>query len=107
MKRCITALVVVASLSFVAQTSRSADVEKKVVADDKPHIDIVFCIDCSGSMGPVIETAKQKVWAIVNQTAKAKPSPALRIGLFGYGNLDHTSRSFPMTDDLDEVYKNL
>src|SRR6476469_2506037 len=91
---------------FAAAPLNAAD-DKKVVADDKPHIDIVFCIDCSGSMGPVIETAKQKVWAIVNQTAKAKPSPALRIGLFGYGNLDHTSRSFPMTDDLDEVYKNL
>jgi len=106
MKRWIAALVVATSL-INTPFARSADAEKKVVADDKPHIDIVFCIDCSGSMGPVIETAKQKVWAIVNQTAKAKPSPALRIGLFGYGNLDHTSRSFPMTDDLDEVYKNL
>jgi len=105
MKHWIAAFVV--TISLFTQTVRSADAEKKVVADDKPHIDIVFCIDCSGSMGPVIETAKQKVWAIVNQTAKAKPSPALRIGLFGYGNLDHTSRSFPMTDDLDEVYKNL
>ena len=46
---------------------------------DRPHIDVVFCIDCSGSMGPVIETAKQKVWSIVNQIAKAKPAPELRI----------------------------
>jgi hypothetical protein len=86
---------------------RAADEPAKVVADDKPHIDIVFCIDCSGSMGPVIETAKRKVWAIVNQTAKAKPAPVLRIGLFGYGNRDQTARPFPLTDDLDEVYKNL
>jgi hypothetical protein len=107
MKSWIAALVVATFLSFFSQTTQSADAEKKVVADDKPHIDIVFCIDCSGSMGPVIETAKQKVWAIVNQTAKARPSPVLRIGLFGYGKLDRISRSFPMTDDLDEVYKNL
>jgi len=58
-------------------------------------------------MGPVIETAKQKVWAIVNQTAKAKPSPVLRIGLIGYGNAMGPFRTFPLTDDLDEVYKNL
>lgn len=74
---------------------------------DKPHIDVVFCIDCSGSMGAVIDTAKQKVWAIVNQTAKARPAPILRIGLVGYGNGMGPFRTFPLTDDLDEVYKNL
>jgi hypothetical protein len=74
---------------------------------DRPHIDVVFCIDCSGSMGGVIETAKQKVWEIVNQVAKAKPMPELRIGLLGYGNGDKTFRSFDLSSDLDEVYKNL
>ena len=76
-------------------------------AEEKPRIDIVFCIDCSGSMGPVIETAKQKVWSIVNQVAKAKPAPELRIGLIGYGNAMGPFRTFPLTSDLDEVYKNL
>ncbi|MDB5323772.1 MAG: von Willebrand factor type domain protein [Phycisphaerales bacterium] len=76
-------------------------------AAEKPRIDIVFCIDCSGSMGPVIETAKQKVWAIVNQVARAKPSPELRIGLIGYGNALGPFRTFALSNDLDEVYKNL
>lgn len=74
---------------------------------DKPHIDVVFCIDCSGSMGPVIETAKQKVWSIVNEIAKARPTPVLRIGLIGYGDADRQFRKFDLSDDLDEVYKNL
>lgn len=74
---------------------------------ERPHIDVVFCIDCSGSMGPVIETAKQKVWAIVNEIARAKPSPVLRIGLIGYGDADRQFRKFDLSDDLDEVYKNL
>lgn len=76
-------------------------------APAQPVIDIVFCIDCSGSMGGVIETAKQKVWAIVNEVARVKPSPVLRIGLYGYGNADGPFRRFDLTDDLDEVYKNL
>ncbi|MDB5296474.1 MAG: von Willebrand factor type domain protein [Phycisphaerales bacterium] len=76
-------------------------------ADDKPRIAVVFCIDCSGSMGPVIDAAKQKVWAIVNQAAKAKPSPVLRIGLIGYGNGLGPFRTFPLTDDLDTVYERL
>ena len=76
-------------------------------SEDKPAVDVVFCIDCSGSMGGVIETAKQKVWAIVNEMAKAKPAPVLRIGLIGYGNGEGPFRTFALTDDLDEVYKNL
>lgn len=74
---------------------------------DAPAIDIVFCIDCSGSMGGVIETAKQKVWAIINETARAKPAPIVRIGLIGYGNGEGPFRIFALSDDLDEVYKNL
>ena len=79
----------------------------QMAAEERPTIDVVFCIDCSGSMGGVIETAKQKVWAIVNQVARSKPAPVLRIGLIGYGNSDQTYRQFDLTDDLDGLYKNL
>lgn len=89
----------------LASTRALADAAKPV--EEKPRIDIVFCIDCSGSMQPVIETAKQKVWAIVNQVARAKPAPELRIGLIGYGNAMGPFRTFPLSADLDEVYKNL
>lgn len=70
-------------------------------------VDIVFCIDCSGSMGGVIETAKQKVWGIVNEIAKVRPTPVLRIGLIGYGNANGPFREFALSSDLDDVYKNL
>ncbi len=73
----------------------------------RPSIDIVFAIDCSGSMGGVIETAKQKVWDIVNEAAKAKPTPQLRIGLLAYGNGSETYRKYDLSDDLDTVYGNL
>jgi hypothetical protein len=94
---------IVAMLVLAGSFSRAAEAP----AGEKPRIDIVFCIDCSGSMGPVIETAKQKVWAIVNQVARAKPSPELRIGLIGYGNAMGPFRTFALSNDLDEVYKNL
>jgi len=91
-------------LALLATSTRAADLPGP---QDKPHIDVVFCIDCSGSMGPVIETAKQKVWSIVNQIAKAKPAPELRIGLIGYGNAMGPFPTVPLTADLDDVYKNL
>jgi hypothetical protein len=74
---------------------------------ERPTIDVVFCIDCSGSMGGVINTAKIKVWAIVNEMARVKPAPVLRIGLIGYGNGEGPFRTFDLTDDLDTVYKDL
>src|SRR5205814_555722 len=79
----------------------------KPIAADTPVVDVVFCIDCSGSMGPVIDTAKQKVWAIVNEVAKIKPTPILRIGMYGYGNGNGPFRKFELSDDLDTVYSNL
>jgi hypothetical protein len=110
MFRRVAALIVPMVLAMPAipvWANPAAPADAARAAEDKPHIDLVICFDCSGSMGPVIETAKQKVWAIVNQTAKAKPSPVLRIGLIGYGNATGPFRFFPLTDDLDEVFKNL
>jgi hypothetical protein len=98
--RLLVVLAIVLSISVPLHAANS----KK---EETPAIDVVFCIDCSGSMGGVIETAKQKVWAIVNEVAKAKPTPVLRIGLYGYGNGEGPFRKFELTDDLDEVYKNL
>lgn len=79
----------------------------KAAPQARPPIDIVFAIDCSGSMGGVIETAKQKIWDIVNQAAQAKPTPQLRIGLLAYGDASRTYRSFDLSSDLDTVYQNL
>ena len=80
---------------------------EKPGAEDKPRIEVVFCIDRSGSMRGVIETAKKKVWSIVNEIAKAKPAPELRIGLIGYGEGEQVIHQLDLTGDLDEVYKQL
>jgi Mg-chelatase subunit ChlD len=80
---------------------------KRAPAADAPRIDVVFCIDRSGSMDDVIETAKRKVWSIVNEVARAKPSPELRIGLIGYGSGTELLHTLDLTNDLDEVYKHL
>ena len=75
--------------------------------DAKARVDVVFAVDRSGSMQGVIETAKRKIWTIVNEIARAKPTPVLRIGLIGYGSADRDIKLFPLSDDLDKVYANL
>jgi hypothetical protein len=103
----IASAAAVAPLAAPAPASADEGAAEVAPAEERPRVDVVFCIDCSGSMGGVIETAKQKVWAIVNEVARAKPTPQLRIGLMGYGDADRQFRTFPLSDDLDEVYKNL
>jgi hypothetical protein len=89
---------------FLAPVASAMDYIK---LDEKPRIDVVFCIDRSGSMEGVIETAKMKVWSIVNEVARAKPSPELRIGLIGYGSGEQILHQLDLTSDLDEVYNQL
>lgn len=79
----------------------------------KPAIEIAICLDTSGSMDGLIESAKQKLWAVVTDLGTAKPEPTLRVALYQYGN-DGLSRESgwveqlcPLTDDLDSVYGKL
>jgi hypothetical protein len=97
-----TKLFAALALALAAGLPARAEEEKK-----PGEVDVVICIDRSGSMQQVIDTAKQKVWSIVNDIAKVRPTPVLRIGLVGYGSGDREFRFFDLTDDLDTVYKNL
>ena len=53
---------------------------------DRPAIEIAICLDTSGSMQGLIESAKQKLWTVVTDMGTAKPSPVLKVALFQYGN---------------------
>jgi von Willebrand factor type A domain len=74
-------------------------------------VDVVLCLDTSGSMDGLIDSAKRKLWAVVNDLAKAEPTPALRVALYSYGNNTYdpargwVRREVELTTDLDEVYK--
>ena len=75
----------------------------------KPVVEVVFVIDTTGSMGGLIQGAKQKVWSIVNEIAKGKPSPDIRLGLIGYRDKtdNYVTTRTDLTKDLDAVYEKL
>jgi Mg-chelatase subunit ChlD len=84
--------------------------EKKAAKETKkPQVEVVFCLDTTGSMGGLIEAAKQKIWSISNQVASGKPTPALKVGLVAYRDKGdaYITQVFDLTDDLDAVYGNL
>lgn len=89
-----------------------------VRAADKPAvaakpIDLVLCLDVSGSMNGLIDSAKLKLWDIVNEMARLKPTPDLRVALYSYGHDSYPADSgwvrkeVDLTADLDGVYKAL
>lgn len=76
---------------------------------DRPVVEVVFCLDTTGSMSGLIDAAKQKIWAISNQIVNGKPSPIVKVGLVAYRDRgdEYVTKVFDLTDDLDGVYRNL
>jgi hypothetical protein len=78
-------------------------------AAKRPRIEVVFCLDTTGSMGGLIEGAKQKIWSISNQIASGKPTPDLKIGLVAYRDRGdvYITKVTDLTDDLDAIHGQL
>ncbi len=79
----------------------------------KKNIDIAICLDVSNSMDGLIGSAKAKLWHIVNELARIKPTPNLRVALFSYGNDGYDAqkgwvrKDLDLTTDLDALYQKL
>jgi hypothetical protein len=86
----------------------------KPAPTSKP-VDLVICLDVSGSMGGLIDSARIKLWDVVNELAKVKPTPTLRDALYSYGgrgadypaSQGYTRKEIDLTMDLDAVYEKL
>lgn len=78
-----------------------------------PVVEIAICLDTSGSMNGLIESAKQKLWRIVNEFIFVDPMPRLRVALYTYGNDGHDAsigwvrQETALTEDLDLVSERL
>jgi len=103
----IGGVVLLATTPSWAQNDPAGQV--KDVAGHKPTIELVFVIDTTGSMGGLIDGAKQKIWGIVNEVMKSPSKPEVRMGLVAYR--DHgdayITQVLPVTRDLDKVYGTL
>lgn len=77
------------------------------------QVDLAICLDTSNSMDGLIDSAKLKLWRVVNDLARIDPSPSLRVALLSYGNNSNDrGRGWvrveaDLTHDIDEVYRKL
>lgn len=79
------------------------------VKNEQKTLEMVFVVDTTGSMGGLIEGAKQKIWSIVNDVMQRKDRPKVKIGLVAYrDNGDsYVTQVTPLTEDLDKIYSTL
>lgn len=100
-------------LTLALAASLACSASAKSVPEKERPIDLVICLDTSGSMSGLINAAKQKLWDIVNELATAKPKPHLRVALYAYGTpsfgaeTGYVHKQIDLTDDLDAVYGKL
>src|ERR671939_124242 len=103
----VTAAVLVRSRP--APPAAPARVDNPPAASGENTLEMVFVLDTTGSMGGLIEGAKQRIWGIVNDVMKTPAHPAVRVGLVAcrdHGD-SYVTQVLPVTNDLDKVYTTL
>lgn len=94
--------------SFEAQATKMAPLDEQ-----RQPVDLVIALDVSGSMSGLIDSARQRLWDIVNELAQANPQPDLRMAILTYGNPSYGEVSgyvqidMPFTRDLDAINRTL
>ncbi len=80
-----------------------------ITASTNPKVDVVFVLDTTGSMGGLIQTAKEKIWSIATTMASAQQTPDIRVGLVAYRDRgdDYVTKVVDLSADLDSVYATL
>lgn len=72
------------------------------------RLEMVFVLDTTGSMGGLLDGAKQRIWGIVNEVMQ-ESHPSVKIGLVAYRDRgdEYVTQVLPLTEDLDKVYATL
>jgi hypothetical protein len=98
-----------AALAALCATCFDATADTIATETARRDVDLVIALDVSGSMEGLIESAKQRLWDITNELARARPVPALRVAILSYGDPTYGEQSgyvrvdLPFTADLDAV----
>ena len=79
------------------------------LVNERPKIEVVFVLDTTGSMGGLIQAAKDNIWSIATSMASAQPTPEIRMGLVAYRDRGdaYVTRVVDLSSDLDSMYATL
>lgn len=95
--------------SFAQKRPTKNPVRKSKPADNRDTLEMVFVLDTTGSMGGLIEGAKQRIWGIINDVMQKPSKPRVRVGLVAYRDIgdEYVTKILPITEDLDKAYTTL
>ena len=102
-----------AAVAYYPNVSAPIPVEpvtaEHTIPDGTPKIEVVFVLDTTGSMGGLIDAAKEKIWSIASTMSSAQPAPEIKMGLVAYRDRGdaYVTRVIDLSDDLDSMYATL
>lgn len=106
--------IAVAGVFYVRTMTQTAAIDQPVLEQPANPVsgetlEMVFVLDTTGSMGGLLEGAKQRIWGIVNEVMQKQSHPRVRVGLVAYRDKDddYVTKVLPLTEDLDKVYTTL
>ena len=90
-------------------TASTNPVKPPPLTNERKKIEVVFVLDTTGSMGGLIQAAKEKIWSIATTMARAQPAPEIRMGLVAYRDRGdaYVTRVVDLSSDLDSMYATL
>ena len=106
------AIVLLQSFNAAAQPIQDTLLPQNTIPQSQAEpssIELVFCLDATGSMSGLISTAKTKIWEIVTGLAQSVPSPNIKLGFVFYRDRGdaYITKIVDLTYDIDSVYSEL
>jgi len=99
--------IALAALAAVSAKPTENSLDKRI-AKETQQVDHAFLMDCTGSMGSYIATAKEKILFLVKNLKAKYPDMKLRLAFIGYRDVDdwiHGEQQYifvPFTEDEEE-----
>ncbi len=74
-----------------------------------PSIELIFCLDATGSMSGLIHTAKEKIWEIVTVLTETESASNIELGMVFYRDRgdEFVTKKTTLTTNIDSVYNEL
>ena len=69
---------VILGLALIVPTIADDVLANSVFSDEIRAVDVVLCLDTSGSMENLLDSARARLWDVVNELARLTPTPRLR-----------------------------
>jgi len=106
---CFSAALAAAPSFASSESGTESSGSTTTSAKAKPIVDVAFVLDTTGSMGPLIEGAKRKIWSIATAIVDANPNADIRMGLVAYRDIgdEYVTSVFKLTTDIQDIYANL